>query len=154
MCRVNSLFNMYNTLFLSTTVIHRTWLDKINSKDYHFATELRSTLSSQSKYERVKCNTDKLLHISALNMTVTRLPSNLASKTHNFHLRGIMCPWSNHSFYFLQSKKWVGQAYALQKKKRYSFHLLTYISLPPKTFNEALLNFRCAKWVQARKPKD
>ena len=121
---------MYNTLFLSTTVIHRTWLDKINSKDYHFATELRSTLSSQSKYECVKCNTDKLLNITALNMTVTRLPSNLASKTHNFPLRGIICPFSNHSFYFLQSKKWLGQTYALpKKKKRYSFHLLTYISL-------------------------
>ena len=129
MCRVNSLFNMYNGLFLSTTVIHRTWLDKINSKDYHFAKELISTLCSHGKYERVKCNTDKLLNITALNMTVTRLPANLASKKHNFPLRGIMCAWSNHSFYFLQSKKWLRRTYALRKKKRYSFHLLTYISL-------------------------
>ena len=118
MCRVNSLFNMYNGLFLSTTVIHRTWLDKINSKDYHFAKELISTLCSHGKYERVKCNTDKLLNITALNMTVTRLPANLASKKHNFPLRGIMCAWSNHSFYFLQSKKWLRRTYALRKKKR------------------------------------
>ena len=93
MCRVNSLFNMYNILFLSTTVIHRTWLDKMNSKDYHFAKELGSTLSSHSKYERVKCNADKLLNITALNMTVTRLPANIASKTHNFPSRVIMCSW-------------------------------------------------------------
>ena len=93
MCRVNSWFKKYNTLFLSATVIHRTWLDKMNSKDYHFAKELRSTLSSYSKYERVKCNTDKLPNITALNMTVTRLPANLASRTHNFSLTGIMCPW-------------------------------------------------------------
>ena len=25
---------------------------------------------------------------------------------------------------------------------------------PPQRFGEALLDFRCAKWVQARKPKD
>ena len=153
MCRVNSLFNMQNTLFLSTTVIHRTWLDKINSKDYHFAKELRSTLSSHSKYERVKCNTDKLLNITALNMTVTRLPANLESKKHNFPLRGIMCAWSNHSFYFLQSKKWLRRTYVFRRKKDTAFTCL-HISLPPKTFNEALLNLRCAKWVQAWKPKD
>ena len=153
MCRVNSLFNMYNGLFLSTTVIHRTWLDKIYSNDYHFAKELISTLCSHGKYERVKCNTDKLLNITALNMTVTRLPANLASKKHNFPLRGIMCAWSNHSFYFLQSKKWLRRTYALRKKKKIQLSL-AYIYLPPKTFNEALLDFRYAKWVQAWKPKD
>ena len=65
----------------------------LQPKDYPFAKKLRSTLSSHSKYERVKCNTDKLPNITALNMTVTRLPANLASRTHNFSLRGIMCPW-------------------------------------------------------------
>ena len=153
MCRVNSLFNMYNGLFLSTTVIHRTWLDKIYSNDYHFAKELTSTLCSHGKYERVKCNTDKLLNITALNMTVTRLPANLESKKHNFPLRGIMCAWSNHSFYFLQSKKWLRRTYVFRRKKDTAFTCLP-ISLPPKTFNEALLDFRYVKWVQAWKPKD
>ena len=106
MCRVNSLFNMQNTLFLSTTVIHRTWLDKINSKDYHFAKELRSTLSSHSKYERVKCNTDRLLNITALNTTVTKLPANLASRTHNFPLRGIICPWLSPITVSISSNHW------------------------------------------------
>ena len=156
MCRVNSLFNMQNTLFLSTTVIHRTWLDKINSKDYHFAKELRSTLSSHSKYERVKCNTDRLLNITALNTTVTKLPANLASRTHNFPLRGIICPWLSPITVsiFLQSlKKWLRRTYVFRRKKYTAFTCL-HISLPPKTFNEALLDFRYVKWVQAWKPKD
>lgn len=155
MCRVNSWFKKYNTLFLSATVIHRTWLDKMNSKDYHFAKELRSTLSSYSKYERVKCNTDKLPNITALNMTVTRLPVNLASRTHNFPSRGIMCPWLSPITVSISSnqKSDFAEHTFFGEKNDTAFTCL-HISLPPKTFNEALLNFRCAKWVQAWKPND